>query len=354
MSDQLDFFTPVVPENAQHNNFKSILKIEDSSFFEAFREFSKDFTDRDGKIVKEFQTTFNSAFWEIYLHRLFSDLGYEIVTGYNRPDFLLKSGNNELAVEAVIANNACGAPAESSEAGKLTPENLKKIDLFELNKNAILRYCTSIVSKYKKYDKEYKQLEQFSDKPFIIALGSYDQPAFFLENDRAILPVLYGLYVDEQNKFDGELAYQFGPVPVKKMPTLKNKNGSDVPLRLFANPDMKKVSAVVFSCMATINKVRIFQRKNDCCDVDFYGMYINDKNIINEYYSTLENNIETIEDGLCVFHNPFAECPVTECFRYPGITNYTYDIEREIFIRQINTRQFVFRASNSSILNKGK
>lgn len=354
MSEQLDFFTPIVPENAQHNNFKSILKTEDSSFFEAFREFSKDFTDRDGKIVKEFQTTFNSAFWEIYLHRLFSDLGYEIVTGYSRPDFLLKSGNNELAVEAVIANNACGAPAESSEAGRPTPENLKKVDLFELNKNAILRYCTSIVSKYKKYDKEYRELEQFSDKPFIIALGSYDQPAFFLENDRAILPVLYGLYVDEQNKFDGELAYQFGPAPVKKMSTLKNKNGSDVPLGLFANSDMKEVSAVLFSCLATLNKVRIFQSENENYKVFFHSGYANEHNEFYHKISSLEDKIETIEDGLYVFHNPYAEKTVIDCFKYPGITNYIYDIKTGVFHRYINGRQLLCRMSHIFKFHEGK
>lgn len=33
------------------------------------------FRDRDGKFVKEFQTTYNSSFWELYLFAAFKDLG---------------------------------------------------------------------------------------------------------------------------------------------------------------------------------------------------------------------------------------------------------------------------------------
>lgn len=345
MGEPLDFFTPVVPQERQHDNFKRILAMEPPSFFAAFREFSKDFLDRDGKIVKEFQTTFNSAFWEIYLHRLFSNLGYEIVSGYSRPDFLLKAGDRELAVEAVIANNACDAPAESSEAGQLISENMRTIDMLSLNKNAILRYCTSIVSKHRKYASEYKKLTQFSGRPFIIALGSYDQPAFFFEYDRAILPVLYGLYVDEENKFEGELAYQVGPAPVKKMPSIKNKNGSDVPLGLFTTPDMKDVSAVLFSCLATHNKVRIFQKKDDSCEAFFNAIYMDEENNLYMKIANFDSNSETIEDGLCIFHNPFAEFSVTEYFIHPGITHYTYDSNLGIFHRHINTRQLTSRLS---------
>jgi hypothetical protein len=41
-------------------------------------EWSEGFQDRDGKFCIEFQTTFNSSFWELYLHACFRELGFGI------------------------------------------------------------------------------------------------------------------------------------------------------------------------------------------------------------------------------------------------------------------------------------
>ena len=36
------------------------------------------FEDRDGKFIREFQTTYNSAFWELYLFAVLKLLGIEV------------------------------------------------------------------------------------------------------------------------------------------------------------------------------------------------------------------------------------------------------------------------------------
>ena len=53
-------------------------------------QWTEGFIDRDNKIIKEFQTSFHSAFWEFYLFNYFKKLKFDIDFTYNRPDFLIK------------------------------------------------------------------------------------------------------------------------------------------------------------------------------------------------------------------------------------------------------------------------
>ncbi|QGS68292.1 hypothetical protein CV093_05920 [Oceanobacillus sp. 143] len=56
------------------------------------QDWSEGFEDRDNKIIKEFQTTFHSSFWEIYLYAVFKKLDYFIDMSVSRPDlFYIKT-----------------------------------------------------------------------------------------------------------------------------------------------------------------------------------------------------------------------------------------------------------------------
>ena len=58
------------------------------------------------KLVKEFQTSFNSTFWELYLNKAFKDLGFGIDYDFDTPDFhLVHPSGMRLNVEAVTANH---------------------------------------------------------------------------------------------------------------------------------------------------------------------------------------------------------------------------------------------------------
>jgi hypothetical protein len=63
----MDLFTPVVGEEAQHPYFRSIWKQANGFNCDVLNEWARGFKNRDGKFVKEFQTTFDSSFWELYL-----------------------------------------------------------------------------------------------------------------------------------------------------------------------------------------------------------------------------------------------------------------------------------------------
>jgi hypothetical protein len=68
--------------------------------------------DRDNKMIKEFQTTFHSCFWEFYLYALFCKLGFTLDQTHNRPDFII-NGPYPLYVEAVVANISKSGTNES-------------------------------------------------------------------------------------------------------------------------------------------------------------------------------------------------------------------------------------------------
>jgi hypothetical protein len=60
------------------------------------------FADRDGKFVEEFQMTYNSSFWELYLFAVLKHLGIKVDFSYEAPDFVAAA--HPFAIEAAIAS----------------------------------------------------------------------------------------------------------------------------------------------------------------------------------------------------------------------------------------------------------
>ena len=156
------------------------------------------FVDRDGKFIQEFQKTFHSSFWEIYLYRLFTTAGYTLDQSHPMPDFIINTPY-EIFVEAVIANIKLTGRKEQErtfddQLSMFTPPYLQK-DFYKLLDNAIIRYSNAISYKHKKLSKEYSKLEWVNlQKPFVLALASYDDVNYGREYIYPILALLYGLY----------------------------------------------------------------------------------------------------------------------------------------------------------------
>ncbi len=83
----LDLFGNIdeISEEELHPKYKLL---RDKYFYEEERkiilDWTDDFIDRDNKIVKEFQTTFYSSFWEFYLYKVFREMNFEIDFTYDR------------------------------------------------------------------------------------------------------------------------------------------------------------------------------------------------------------------------------------------------------------------------------
>jgi hypothetical protein len=87
--DLMDLFTPVVSEEAQHPNFRTITKYANTFNCDVLNEWARGFKDRDGKFVKEFQTTFDSSFWELYLFAVMKHFQLEVDFSFSAPDFVI-------------------------------------------------------------------------------------------------------------------------------------------------------------------------------------------------------------------------------------------------------------------------
>jgi hypothetical protein len=166
-----------------------------------------------------------------------------------------------------------------------------------------------------------------------------------MEYDRAILPTLYGLYVDERNEYNGEIIYSIG-VDVKRMLSVTKNNGAKISLGFFANEQMKEVSAVLFSCAATYSKLAAMSPRSNT--LTLFTSLITDENEMLYFFPNVHSDEyhENIQDGVCILHNPFAEYPLPKgIFREIGINNYTYLPEYGIFLREKNHHFLVVRTA---------
>ena len=154
----MELFHPIVEERRQHKNFASVLVPFRQVERDLFTDWAKGFVDRDGKFVEEFQTTFNSSFWEVYLFASFKEFGFEFDWSNSTPDFCLYGRGVEFVVEATTANSAHDKPNEWDR--NFSVEQLKVLKrLKDLNTEAIIRLSNSILSKSLKFEETYKKLE---------------------------------------------------------------------------------------------------------------------------------------------------------------------------------------------------
>src|SRR5215471_13863797 len=98
----MDLFTPIVPAEKLHPNFANVISMQNQHNLAVLQRWADDFVDRDAKFVHEFQTTFNSSFWELYLFALLKEIGCSVDFTFSAPDFVATSPT-PFIVEATIA-----------------------------------------------------------------------------------------------------------------------------------------------------------------------------------------------------------------------------------------------------------
>jgi hypothetical protein len=296
----LDFFTPIVPAADFHPAFRNLLQNHFPFDRNIINHWADGFVDRDRKIVKEFQTSFDSSFWEIYLFAACKELGLKCDFTKSSPDFCVVSPE-ALSIEAVVSSNAKGAPTVAEGKHSEFPK-----DLNEFNRQAMIRLLNSLQAKYGKFINSYSKLEHVKDKPFVIAIAPFDQPNFQLQGTRAIEAVLYRYYVDEESflKADGgddRLLATNKEIVVKD-------TGTALPMGLFSDGRMSGLSAVIHSTSGTWSKVTAMSEDPD---VIIEAVYENRRDGGILYYQGPNSHYkEHLLDGLRVYHNPYADHPL--------------------------------------------
>lgn len=309
----MNLFTPQVDATRLHQVFSMILQDQFASERAVLEDWAKAFVDRDGKFVKEFQTTFESGLWELYLHACLRRVGADIDFSVASPDFFIKPPMRA-ALEATISAPAAGEKSPYGWGIEDIPQ-----DFDEFNRQAALRICNSFTSKVRRYWDYYATLDHMKDMPFVIAIAAFDRPMAHLAANRPIMAALYGVYFDE------ELTIARGSAHVISYNVdraVKSKTAT-VPLGLFTTDEFADVSAVVYSAVATWGKVRALADNPEALTV-YTTLHPNPEglNALRRVASKRDYR-EDLLDGLHILHNPFAKRPLAkELFDHPRVAQY--------------------------------
>lgn len=333
----MNLFERKVPEHQLCETYKRIEAGATSGDLQLLQQWCSGFEDRDGKFVHEFQTTFNSSFWELYLHAALKELKLDIDYRHARPDFVV-TNPHDFCIEAVTAQPVGGTHLEPGQPG----EALALLrDLNELNRRAMVRLANSFHSKVKKYRGSYSALSHVRDKPFVLAVAAFDSPAFFALSTRPIEALLYNYYVDEEAFLAGERARLEG----EYLASVNKDNGAPIELGMFQSPAFAEVSAVVWNPCATWGKVRTMSRLVPDERVVVQSVRFNpNSHLPHEVVEAKPDTSETLLDGLTVFHNPFATNPLDlAVFRHPDVAQMYADYSTGEFLIDRKEGQLLFR-----------
>jgi len=297
---ELPLFTDVAKVDAQHPIYKMIRDGDFESERKVLLDWSKGFEDRDGKFCHEFQTSFEPCLWELYIHAFLKEIKVTVDFKYDAPDFVV---NAELpfCIEATIS-----APAQGKQPPHGYSMDSMPDDFNRFNQEATIRLCNSFTSKVRKLRERYSKLPQTQDKPFIIAIASFDRPFSHMSAMRPVISALYGLYHDEMKTIEtGSLemiSYNVDGV-------VKNEN-ANIDLGYFCSPEYSDVSAVIFSSLATWGKVRAVADNPNA--MTMYTTYHPNPGSLHPTIKHTQKSeyYEHLLDGLCILHNPFANKPL--------------------------------------------
>lgn len=369
----MDLFKLEVEERNLHPHVKSI--IDQACYAQArnnLNEWATGLTKRKkewGKFVKEFQLSFNSSFWELYLNRAFTELGFQIDYSKESPDFcLIHSSGRILNVEAVTSNPRSHrgkehqAPEELSADTTLDDERYYDIRAIKLAGKIRDKHGLFLAGKKKH---PYSSLDHVKGNPFVLAVAPFDDRLSFSQNNIAINRVLYG--VDNKTGSGRPAIHR-----------ALNENSNPVEFGIFTNDSHKEISAVIFSTVGMFSKALIgtdvdgfvkATRYREMGIVEFMakeGLHRLGKHHIevspgHDIFSErfFSGNLvcgsdvtlcktsdysETHLDGLHIYYNPFAEIPLPkDLFLAREITQNDFDPMRMSMISDHSDGSLVSR-----------
>lgn len=371
----INLFETSLDENKLHPYFKEIKSApEYAKTHKLINEWSEGVFERRGeaaKFINEFQTSFNSTYWEIYLNKAFRLLEFKIDYTKASPDFNLQNKcKRNISVEAVTSNPS--APPELKlDISSIPAENFLDDATLKLSGKIRDKHQLYLGDSKGKYS--YSSLEHVKGNPFVLAIAPFDSKLSQSQNNTAMNRVLYGL--------EPPVNYNEAQTVVA---SVKNKNGKDIDLGIFTNDSYKEISAVIFSTTGTFGKAvalagtasfvkttrlrkmgiveflakeglekigRTITRVSDTYDIfseRFYsGIHVCGHDI---HVCSGSDHKETHLDGLQVYHNPFAMHPLLENdFSAKEIVHYFYDIENTMMMTKYNDNAMVSRNTVSSV-----
>ena len=376
----MELFKPAVKEERLHPLFKRIVSTKAyEPAIDVINSWSTGLMGRkkeSKKFIQDFQLSFNSSLWELYLNKAFVDFGFSIDYSKESPDFNLHHSSGRIVnVEAVTSNNKDNLKPEYYLNESLRLASMKNNDEF-LDESTI-KLAGKLKDKKdlfigidnKKYP--YHSLEHVKGNPFVIAVAPFDNHLSSSQNNMAINRVLYGLNP---------------PPPMgngQKISHILKNNGEKVELGIFTNPSYKEVSAVIFSTTGMFGKAVIQAGLNNIVratryrqmDVDefmakeganmlgtthkavkpgydVFSMRILSGNFVfgsDTYLYPSSEHKESHLDGLHIYYNPYASVPLDkDLFSAYEVTQNYFDISTQEMIADHNDGSLVSRQTFTS------
>lgn len=348
---RMDLFKTAMPENKLHEYFKQISnEPKYTPVRDVIQSWGGGLLERRGeqkKFVNEFQTTFNSSIWELYLNKVFIELGFSVDYTKSSPDFFVTTiDGREFCVEAVI-----------SDRSQKTSQKLNGIDVGHFKNRSTIKLAGKLKDKRDMFTGDkgnrhpYSSLDHVQGNPFVVAIAPFDSDMSLLQNNEIINRVLFGLDSPDDRGMQ------------KTIKSVAKPSGAPVDLGIFTNSSYKEISAVIFSTTGTFGKAVVESGINKIVratnyremkkkELTFVGGLTNigtkfsrlgPLNYIKATRYESETSIfgadmhiyhsrdhrETHFDGLQIYYNPYAEIPFDRDIMHPKeIAHNFYDSEK--------------------------
>ncbi|WP_141505692.1 glycosaminoglycan attachment protein [Paenibacillus luteus] len=346
-----DLFIPIVKTSKLDRYFDFISKSPTHSGARSvINEIMPHFFDVDGNFVEQFQTRgFDSRLWELYLFCYFNEEGLLIDRSHFAPDFLLRSNNMDVSLEAVIVAN--------KEPDKIWTHMPKLEDVLSDQEIMPAKWGSSLYSKLTHTDKSRRHYWEYShteEKPFILAIADFHETFSMTWSQNSLITYLYGYKYHHSYNEKGELIIH----PIKVEKHSKGEGRNTIPSGFFFQDNSENVSAVLHSSCATISK---FSRIGKQCGLDESDVLMYrigsvhnpdpNANKPNRFqYLVTEENSEPWAEGVTVFHNPNAKYPLTLDFFPSAAQCYLQDE----FIVTISNNPVVYSSVTLNFVEESK
>ena len=317
--------------NKVHYKVECLLDVSYTSERELLASWISDFQIKDGvdKTIKQFQETFHSMFWEVYLNKVFIESKYELVKNIVSPDFVLLDGDRKIFVEAVVSNIAETEPDESNRTiDDIYGEN----DHYEILDESITRMYNTFCNKQERFRNHYSKNNDILSSPFLLAMSDYGQINYGQSYYYPMLALLYGAYYDKDEKREELkiLCEDSFNKEYKFIDTHRKKNGATLKIGLFNSTEYKHISAIIYSCTTTLGKLSSLVENH----TPFDKCIVVDREVVNLEHRILrysnQQPDENLYDGIIIYHNPHATNKLSNDFmNEDGVVHIMYDEEAE-------------------------
>lgn len=377
----MDLFKLLVKEDRLHPLFKRIVSSKEyEPTIDVINSWSTGLVGRKKeckKFIQDFQLSFNSSLWELYLNKAFTDFGLSVDYSMESPDFSLHHSSGRVVnVEAVTSNNKDNLKPEYylkeslSSASALSNDDFLDESTIKLAGKLKDKRDLFIGINNKKHP--YHSLEHVKGNPFVIAVAPFDNHLSFFQNNMAINRVLYGINP---------------PPPMgngKKIIHILNRNAQKIELGIFTNPSYKEVSAVIFSTTGMFGKavvqaglsnfVRATRYRQMVVDEfmkiegpdrlgtshktikpghDIFSMRFLNGNFVfgsDTYLYPSSEHKESHLDGLHIYYNPYASVPLDrDIFSEYEVTQNDFDVNTQEMVCNHNDGALVSRQTFTSL-----